>query len=1297
MATIVLQAAGAFLGGALGPVGAVFGRAAGAMAGYAIDQAVINGTRRIEGPRLNDPRPFSAEDGAALPRVYGSARVSGTLIWATRFEEVATTERAGAKGGPKVTNYAYFANLAFALCEGPIAGVRRIWADGRELDQTLFDIRVHKGGEDALPDPMVEAKQGDNNAPPYRGTAYVVFDRFPLADFGNRIPQLGFEVLRPVGTVAPCIKAVTLIPGSTEYGLSPTPVTLSLQPGETQVLNRHVLHAGSDLVAALDELQGLCPNLEHVGLVATWFGDDLRAGSCTIRPMVTQRTVINQSQAWKVSGLDRADAPEVSRHEDAAAYGGTPSDQSVVDAIVELKKRGLKVTLYPFIMMDVPENNMLPDPYGGSKQAAYPWRGRITVSPAPGRADTIDGTAAAAADIAAFLGHAQPGDFMQHGDTIAFAGANADWGYRRFLLHFAHLAKAAGGVDAFLIGSELRGLTTLRNAAGAFPFVLALTELAGEVRSLLGPDTKITYGADWSEYFGYQPEGTADRIFHLDPLWSHPAVDAVGIDNYMPLSDWRDADFASGNPDGFKSPYDVDGLRSQVARGEGFDWFYASAGDRHDRQRTPITDGAYNKPWVYRYKDLVSWWSNPHHDRLNGVEQAQATDWVPCSKPIWFTELGCPASDKGPNQPNVFPDPKSSESAFPYYSTGGRSDDAQQNFIAAHQAHWDTTSDGFQPHSNPVSPVYGAPMVDCDRIYLWAWDARPFPAFPARSDQWRDGDNWLLGHWLNGRLSTATTGDLIAAILRDHDLPPAHTSAAQGSLHGYVVEEPATARAALEPIVSLFGLAVRDDGGTLRFAGPEPTAPILVQELVVEDGAAIVESTRAGEGDLPTELILAFRDPFAGYQAATAHVVDPGRSGLRQQALALSAVMEPEAAAALAADRLRDHWAGREEIVFSLEPARTDVVPGATVRLPLHKPAFDYLVTSIETGSKKTVRAKQVRRIAPSPWRVQRPLLKTVTEPIAGPPHAVLLDLPMLPGETDPARQLRLATYSKPWKTQAVFSSAGADGFSQRTTATSPSIIGRLVSPLAAGPVGRVDKKNVIEVDLLRGELASRTKLEMLNGSGTVAVLAENGAWEVLQFQRAEEVAARRWRLSGLLRGQLGTEDAVLAGAGVGQALVLLDETVRPIGLAGSEIGLERRWRIGPAGYPMDGNLFAQIDMAGGQRSRIPLAPVHLRGRKVADEGWLLAWTRRGRIDADDWQASEIPLGEETEAYLVTIARSDGLVVRRAETGVATFLYGVDDLLGDFGAIPDSILLTIQQVSRTVGAGFPAHAELPLK
>jgi hypothetical protein len=93
--------------------------------------------------------------------------------------------------------------------------------------------------------------------------------------------------------------------------------------------------------------------------------------------------------------------------------------------------------------------------------------------------------------------------------------------------------------------------------------------------------------------------------------------------------------------------------------------------------RTPITDGAYGKPWVFRQKDIRNWWANQHVNRPGGLESGSLTGWVASGKPVRFIEMGCPAVDKGANQPNVFPDPKSSESAYPWHSNRAR-DDAMQ-------------------------------------------------------------------------------------------------------------------------------------------------------------------------------------------------------------------------------------------------------------------------------------------------------------------------------------------------------------------------------------------------------------------------------------------------------------------------------------------------------------------------------------------------------------------------------------------------------------------------------------------
>jgi hypothetical protein len=1296
MATIVLQAAGAFLGGFLGTTGAAIGSAAGAIAGYVIDRALLEGTRHHEGPRLTGPRPFSAEDGAALPRVYGSVRVGGTLIWATRFEEERTTTRQGAKGrSSTVTEYAYFANVAFALCEGRIGSIRRVWADGRELDRTLVDIRVHEGGEGQAVDPLIEVNQGAGNAPAYRGTAYVVFERFPLGDYGNRIPQLHFEVVRPVGDVASRLKAVALIPGSTEFGLSPQAVTREIQPGETDILNRHVLFAGSDIEASLNELEAVCPSLEHVALVVTWFGDDLRAGECQITPRVIDNGTTGFSQPWIVSGLGRDAVPVVSYLGGGAAFGGTPSDQSVMDAIEEITSRGLAVTLYPFVMMDIAAGNGLPDPYGGTGQPVYPWRGRITCDPAPGEPGSANKTSAARTQVDAFCGNAAPSDFAASGGTVLFSGDPGDWGYRRMVLHYAQLVAAAGGVDAFLIGSELRGLTTLRDGSDDFPFVEALCDLAADVRSIVGPGTKITYGADWTEYFGHQPaDGSGDVFFHLDPLWAHDDIDAVGIDYYMPLADWRDADFAGDNPDGFVGPYDPTGMRAAIKSGEGYDWFYASSADRRDRERTGITDGAYAKPWVFRYKDLWNWWANEHHNRPGGVESGTPTDWVPRSKPLWLTEVGSPAVDKGPNQPNVFPDSKSSESETPHFSSGGRADIAPLRYVAAHLDHWNPASDGFVAADNPVSPAYGGRMVDTDRVYAWAWDARPFPAFPLNGSLWSDNANWLTGHWLNGRLSGVVIGDLINAILDDHGLPPADVSGADGFVHGYIVPDPVSARTALEPVTELFGLAVRESGGALSFGREGAGAPTAaLADLAMEERRPTVELTRSPDHDLPSEAILAYRDLFADYQSSSARQTAIGATGTRQETIAFPGVLEPSQAQGLLGDWLKRRWMQRERAGFAVAPTETTVEPGAVIRIL--GSGQDFLVDEVEQGLVKRVSARQILRGLDAG---AAPVLpgNGASEPVEhGKPLAHFIDLPMGAFGGAEHEQFRIAAWAKPWKSQAVFASPETTGFGRRATIDRPAFLGTLSAPLVAAGCGRLDEAGAIEVALVFGELASVSRLQMLNGANAAAVLSDSGAWEVLQFETAEEIAPSTWRLTGLLRGQLGMDDAAHAGASIGAPFVLLDAALKPAGLASSEAGLALTWKIGPTGYDLGSGKFADLALIGGLRARLPLSPAHLSAEWQGSD-LAVTWLGRGRIGADSWEGDDIPLGEESEVYRIEVSEVGEEPVRVVEVTAPEWIYTDADMAADFPARPVDVLIEVRQVSASAGEGLWSITALTL-
>jgi hypothetical protein len=206
---------------------------------------------------------------------------------------------------------------------------------------------------------------------------------------------------------------VALIPGTGEYSLATSRVHYDDGPGLQRAANLHSPSGQTDFVASLTQLRQELPRCGAVSLVVSWFGDDLRCGSCTVRPKVEQKTT-EGTMPWQAGGIGRGAAGQIASLDGRPVYGGTPTDQSVIEAIRALRAEGQQVMFYPFLLMEQMAGNALPDPWSGAVgQPVLPWRGRITLSVAPGRPGSPDRTAAASAEVATFFGAAQPGHERQ--------------------------------------------------------------------------------------------------------------------------------------------------------------------------------------------------------------------------------------------------------------------------------------------------------------------------------------------------------------------------------------------------------------------------------------------------------------------------------------------------------------------------------------------------------------------------------------------------------------------------------------------------------------------------------------------------------------------------------------------------------------------------------------------------------------------------------------------------------------------------------------------------------------------
>jgi hypothetical protein len=1348
MATVILSAAGAALGGSvggsiLGLSMAAVGRFAGAVIGRSIDQRLMGqGSDTVETGRVNRLRLTGTGEGDAIAQVYGRMRVAGQVIWATEFRETSTTSGGGGKGAPsrpKVTRYSYSLSLAVALCEGEISTVGRIWADGIEISPDDLTLRVYTGSRDQLPDPKIEAVEGAGTVPAYRGTAYVVIEDLDLSPYGNRVPQFTFEVSRPVPADQPgaetaptyAIRGTALLPGSGEYALATTAANIVYGPGSQQPANVNSPSGKTDFLTSLGQMQGELKGLKSSSLIVSWFGDDLRCAQCSIRPKVEQARYDSGNMPWQVGDLTRQTAELVPTDaDDRQVYGGTPTDQAVIEAIQALNDAGTDVMYYPFILMDQMQGNGLPDPYSDAEnQPVLPWRGRITTSVAPNLDGSPDGTAAAEAEVAAFFGTATAADFQDQppaeaegftgwvagsegsepqspqvvataNELIEYSGTRIvtpitysgpdEWGYRRFILHQAALCAAAGGVESFCIGSEMRGLTLIRGQNNSFPAVQALIDLAAEVRILLGPDVKISYAADWSEYFGYQPQdGTGDRFFHLDPLWADPNIDFIGIDNYMPLSDWRDGTDHLDAQEA-ETIYDLDYLRSNIEGGEGYDWYYGSANARDAQIRTPITDDDHGEQWIWRYKDIRNWWQNLHFERIGGVRQPDPTAWAPRGKPIRFTEYGCAAVDKGTNQPNKFLDPKSSESTLPHFSDGRRDELIQQQFLRAFLGYWNN------PANNPQSDVYEGAMLDMDHAFAWAWDMRPYPYFPNNRALWSDGENYTRGHWLNGRISSRTLASVIDEICLRTGLNYCDTSRAHGLVRGYTVDQVSEARSALQPLMLRYGFDAVDRDGRLRFVMRDgQTDRIIELDTLVRDPErdGVLEETRGSTVELAGRVRLRFVEADGDFEVIAEEAILPDDA-----THAVSTSEFPLAMTRAEGRQTVERWLSEARVAtdtlqLTLPPSQLDTGAGDVIAIPEGQGRGLFRIDRADqmAGAQKL----EAVRIEPESYRPANFEDEATTLRPFVPPAPVapfFLDLPLLTGDEVPHAP-HLAVTARPWPgSVALYASDEDANYTLNSLVTARTPVGVLETALFPAAPGRIDRGAALQVRMLAGGLESVSDLGLLNG-GNLCAIGDGtpDGWELVQFRDAELVDTDTYLLRHRLRGQVGTERSDPWPEG--SYLVRLDGTAEQIDLAEAKRGLARYYRIGPAGRPVDDPSFSAVRLAFDGLGLRPLSPVHLQLKPGAGGDLSLSWTRRTRIDGDRWDIAEVPLGEDKEEYVVRVVQ-EGTVIRQVNTPTPVWTYGAAAQAAD--ALSGPYELQVAQVSSRFGPGRFARLTVPV-
>lgn len=1188
------------------------------LAGSAVTGALTGkpNKRHIEGARLEELAVQTSTYGRAIPSFFGTVRLAGNVIWSLPIKEVVTTStvQSGGKGGGgsrkqtvSQTSYSYFVTLAIAIGEGPITRIDRVWADAKLLDLSLGTYRIYTGTEMQLPDSMIESYEGVGKTPAYRGMAYVVIEDFPLASFGNRIPNFSFEVTRSAVLRAPGevaleehIRSVVLLPGSGEYVYDTVIAQKSdgvdvdgswAAQGYRKIINANTAAGKADVLVAIDQMLDALPNLEWVSLVVNWFGTTTDIASCELMPCVEYQTATQVTPyAWSVAGYSRSSARLIGFEDGRPRYGGTPDDGSIVRLAAHLKSRGLKLFFYPMMLMDV---------------AGKPWRGHLGGS---------------AANVANF-----------------FTRTN---GYNRYILHYANLLK--NKVDAFAIGSEMRTLNAITASTGVFPAVSQFISLAAQVKTIMGSATKITYAADWSEY-----HHTDGGWYNLDPLWASANIDMIGIDAYFPLTDVEERSITRQSIEG--------GWTS----GEGYDWYYADEA-RTDQQ--PLAA-------AYAWKNIDWWWRHTHTN-----PDTLTSAWVPESKPIWFTEIGYASVDGCTNEPNVFIDPSSSETGYPRFSRERVDFPAQRRALEVAHDVW-AASD----------------MVE--EMFVWAWDARPYPAWPDLLNVWSDGGNWVTGHWIQGKIGRTQLDAIVKHLLLQVGIAPERIelSALKAQVDGIVLHQRTTARAMLEQLQTAYGFDLKESGGRIVAVtrNQESIKDIVVDVLVPFEGdspGTLVEYTRTEESELPKRLEVRFLDRFEDYgtsvQAATRDTV----TAVDTETISLSLVLSETTAKLLAERKLYERWLGRERWQFQLPVAYAYLEVGDVITLIDSAFSVPLLITKLQLGRPGLLRIEGVLHqrsiydhyIAPvvRGGEEAQPLLPTLF---------AIMDVPTLPSESLSEHSIKCAMVgTQPnWPGGVLLRDNGSGGRDVMLSHNVAAVMGTAISVLPPAPEGNVfDYVSHVDLVLLGSASVSNvSNADLLRGAN--AALLGN---EIIQFGDVEILSDQQVRVSRLLRARLGTQWATGTHA-ASEPFVLLNESLRTVPLSSQDIGQTIGWHMVTVGLT---ELEATAQPALYQaRALMPYAPVHVMARQLSSGDIVCQWKRCTRGQGEWRDGVDVPLNEASERYGLEVW-SGTTRVHMTEVSSPNYTYTQSQQIADAGSILSTTTLKIWQISDIVGKGYIA-------
>jgi hypothetical protein len=510
-------------------------------------------------------------------------------------------------------------------------------------------------------------------------------------------------------------------------------------------------------------------------------------------------------------------------------------------------------------------------------------------------------------------------------------------------------------------------------------------------------------------------------------------------------------------------------------------------------------------------------------------------------------------------------------------------------------------------------------------------------------------------------------------------------------VRGYVVDQIQSGRASIQPLLQGYSVDVAERDGVLRFANRDgrPDHVLSADALALaEDMSGYAEISLLPEAESGAIIRLNYVDVQLDFEVRSAEARFPDEEQRTVSVSELALGLTAAEAKAVTYRWLAEARIGRDVARFALPPSRRSVGAGDTVALD----GALWRIDRVEQGDASVLEAVRVEAgtYQPADFPEENFASRAFVAPV--PTFPVFLDLPLLTG-TEVPHAPHVAVTAEPWPgTVGVWSSPDDVGFELNRIVAAPAIIGVTETALERARPGLWDKGAALRVRVVGGTLSSAAQLAVLNGANVMAIGDGTPSnWEVFQFANAELVAPDTYDLSIRLRGQIGSDGIAPPVWPAGSTVVLLDRSLQQIELATSARGLARNYRIGITSRGYDDPAVVSRQEAFDGVGLRPYPVCHLRRAGVPSADVAMTWKRRTRIEGDNWQQTDVPLGEDAEIYLVRVL-SGSVILAEYDAQTPEFAYSAAAQTAD--GVSGPFTIAVAQVSGRFGPGPFRHLEV---